>query len=298
MTYETPLPAASDPPSIRVFDRLARAQFASSYPEGPHKIEHNLRDHPLLDIEPLAQLAESLPEASIEYNRGDVPIGVDGKPQGPDFATGLSIGETIRGIDTSNSWAVLKNIEQHPAYAALLGDLLSELEARIERRTGAMIKTQGYIFVSSANAVTPYHFDPEHNILLQLRGAKAMTIFPAGDPRLAPDAVHEAYHTGGARELHWDEEFARHGQTFPLTPGEAIYVPVMAPHFVRNGDATSVSLSITWRSEWSFAEADARAFNKYLRRWGLNPAPPGRWPAHNRRKANAWRVLRRIPGIA
>jgi hypothetical protein len=54
-------------------------------------------------------------------------------------------------------------------------------------------------------------------------------------------------------------------------PGEALFVPVMAPHFVRNGPAPSVSLSITWRSEWSFAEADARAFNGLLRRNGLNP---------------------------
>jgi hypothetical protein len=28
--------------------------------------------------------------------------------------------------------------------------------------------------------VTPFHFDPEHNILLQIRGRKTMTIFPAG----------------------------------------------------------------------------------------------------------------------
>ena len=50
-----------------------------------------------------------------------------------------------------------------------------------------MLKPQGFIFVSSPDAVTPYHFDPEHNILLQLRGTKAMTLFPAGDPRFAPD---------------------------------------------------------------------------------------------------------------
>ena len=31
-----------------------------------------------------------------------------------------------------------------------------------------MMKPQGFIFISSPDAVTPYHFDPEHNILLQL----------------------------------------------------------------------------------------------------------------------------------
>ena len=276
-----------------VFPALSRANFASSYPEGPHKLRHNLSAHPLLELDALAELGEALPARSVEYNRGDVPIGVDGKPEG----TGLAIGETIRGIEQTNSWAVLKNIEQHPAYAALLAELLGELEELIVRKTGRMMKTQGFIFVSSPDAVTPYHFDPEHNILLQLTGQKAMTVFPAGNPVCAPDSVHETYHTGGARELAWHDGLACHGQTFQLIEGEAIYVPVMAPHHVRNGPVPSISLSITWRSEWSFAEADARAFNSLLRQWGLAPRPPGRWPARNRGKAIAWRLARRVPGI-
>lgn len=276
-----------------VFPPLSRANFVSSYPEGPHKLRHNLSSHPLLELDALAELGEALPARSVEYNRGDLPIGVDGKPEG----NGLTIGATIRGIDSTNSWAVLKNIEQQPAYAALLAELLAELEDEIVRKTGRMMNTQGFIFVSSPGAVTPYHFDPEHNILLQLSGQKAMTVFPAGNVQCAPDQVHETYHTGGARELAWQDELARHGQTFKLAEGEAIYVPVMSPHHVRNGPVPSISLSITWRSEWSFAEADARAFNSLLRQWGLDPQPPGRWPARNTAKAIAWRVLRRIPGI-
>jgi hypothetical protein len=276
-----------------VFPPLSRVNFAASYPEGPHKLRHELGEHPLLELDALAELGEALPAHSVEYNRGDVPIGVDGKPEG----NGLTIGETIRGIEASNSWAVLKNIEQHPAYAALLAALLGEIESEITAKTGRMLKTHGFVFVSSPGAVTPYHFDPEHNILLQLVGEKAMTVFPAGDSDYAPDPVHEAYHTGGGRELAWEDGFACHGVTFRLVPGEAIYVPVMAPHYVKNGPKPSISLSITWRSEWSFAEADARAFNGLLRKWGRNPLPPGRWPARNRGKAIAWRVLRRLPGI-
>jgi hypothetical protein len=279
--------------SEAVFPALSRANFAASYPEGPHKLRHNLSAHPLLELDALAELGEALPARSVEYNRGDLPIGVDGKPEG----NGLTIGETIRGIETSNSWAVLKNIEQHPAYAALLAELLGELEREIVGKTGRMMRTQGFIFVSSPDAVTPYHFDPEHNILLQLTGQKAMTIFPAGDVLFAPDRVHESYHTGGPRELAWRDELACHGQIFRLAEGDAVYVPVMAPHHVKNGPVPSISLSITWRSEWSFAEADARALNAQLRKWGFDPRPPGRWPARNTGKAIAWRLLRRLPGI-
>ena len=279
---------------MSTFPPNARALFTACYPEVPHVLQHALGRHPLLEIEALAQLAEALPEASIEYNKADLPIGVDGKPD----PTGVPIGETIRRIEASGSWAALKNIEQVPAYAALLEQLLAELRPVIEAKTGRMLKTQGFIFITSPNGVTPYHFDPEHNILLQVRGSKVMTQFPAGDPAYAPDEVHESYHTGGPRELRWRAELAEGGRPFALGPGEALFVPVMAPHHVKNGPEASVSLSITWRSEWSFAEADARAFNAVLRRIGLRPRRPGRHPHTNRAKALGWRLLRRLRGNA
>ena len=275
---------------MSVFSATTRAAFAAAYPEVPLRLQHALGSNPLLELDNLALLGETLPPASAEYNRGDLPIGVTGKPG----SNGLTIGETIRGIATSGSWAVLKNIEQAPAYKLLLEALLDELRAEIEPRTGAMQKLQGFIFVSSPGAVTPYHFDPEHNILLQLRGTKAMTVFPAGDARFAPDEVHEGYHTGGARELRWHDALAGQGREFALTPGDALFVPVMAPHFVRNGPEPSISLSLTWRSDWSYEEADARAFNGVLRRAGLRPQAPGRWPQRNRLKALGWRALRQV----
>ncbi len=256
-----------------VFPEDTRLRFAANYPEVPHKLAYALGDHPLLTLEALATLAESLPATSVEYNFGNQPLGVDGKPA----PTGIPIGRTIREIETTNSWAVIKNIERDPTYARLLEDLLDELRP-----------------ATSAGGVTPYHFDPEHNILLQVCGTKVMTQFPAGDPRYAPDEVHETYHTGGGRELKWRDDLLPGGTEFALSPGEAVYVPVMAPHFVRNGTAPSVSLSITWRSEWSFAEADARAFNGWLRGLGLTPRRTERWPARNRAKALAWRVVRRL----
>ena len=273
-----------------VFPPASRELFSGNYPERPHILRHTLERHDLLTLDALAGLAGQLPEASIEYNRGDLPIGVSGKPG----ATGLSIEDTIRHIATSNSWAVLKNIEQVPAYRALLLRLLGELKPSIEAKTGEMLRPQGFVFISSPDAVTPYHFDPEHNILLQLAGTKTMTQFPAGDAAYAPDEVHETYHSGGARELTWRDALADGGTEFALSPGEALFVPVMAPHFVRNGPSSSISLSITWRSDWSFAEADARGFNRMARRVGLSPAAPGRWPATNRTKALAYRAMRRL----
>jgi hypothetical protein len=277
---------------LAIFGQDARDLFEQSYPETPCVLSHSLDRHPLLELDALADLGSNLPAASVEYNRGDLPIGVDGKPG----ETGLTIAETIRNVRSANSWAVLKNVEQVPLYKDLLGDLLSELEDQIVAKTGEMLTPQAFIFVSSPNAVTPYHFDPEHNILLQIAGSKVMTQFPAGNARYAPDETHESYHLGGPRELHWDESFAQAGQEFAIGPGRAVHVPVMAPHFVRNGPDSSISLSITWRSEWSYAEAGARCFNALLRRAGLEPQQPKRWPGSNRNKDLAFRAWRRLFG--
>ncbi|MXO83135.1 transcriptional regulator [Altererythrobacter aestiaquae] len=284
------LDEVSDGTEPTVFGQAARIHFAANYPETPHILDHQMSDHSSLTLDALANLAGELPEGSIEFNSGDLPIGVDGKPE----ATGLSIRDTIRHIATSNSWAVLKNIEQSPTYKTLLLSLLDEIKPEIEAKTGAMLRPQGFIFISSPNAVTPYHFDPEHNILLQLKGSKVMTQFPAGDARFAPDQVHEGYHSGGARELTWQDQFAEYGTELAIKAGQALFVPVMAPHFVRNGATSSISLSITWRSDWSFEEADARGFNRVLRKAGLNPRAPLRWPGSNKQKAYTYRALRKL----
>ena len=273
-----------------IFPPETRAAFRAAYPEQGHRLHHRLDRHDLLTLPALAMLAETLPQRCVEYNRGDVPVGLDG----PVAQTGLSIGETIRHIASTGSWAVLKNIEQVPEYATLLDRLLDELQTEVEALTGSMLHRQAFVFVSSPDAVTPYHFDPEHNILLQLAGRKTMVQFPAGDRRFASDIAHETYHTGGARELAWRDEFDAQGTRFDLEPGDAVYVPVMAPHYVRNGPEPSISLSITWRSEWSYGESDTRAFNAMLRRWGLDPQPPRRFPHRNRAKALGWRLLRRV----
>jgi quercetin dioxygenase-like cupin family protein len=188
---------------------------------------------------------------------------------------------------------VLKFVEQDEAYDTLLRSVLGEIQPIVAPATGSMLKMEAFIFISSPGAVTPFHFDPEHNILLQLRGRKTMTLFPAGDEAFASGRAHESFHNGGHRNLPWKDEFGARGQKVELSPGDAVYVPVKAPHWVKNGPEPSISFSVTWRSEWSYAEADARGFNRLLRQIGVDPAPPGRFPSRNLAKSVAYRGIRR-----
>ncbi len=282
---------AHQPIDRAVFPAETLERMAALYPQRAGLLHHHLPDHPLLSIEALAELGESLPASEVEYNPGDVPIGI--RPEDVP-SNGLSIGETIRTIDSNGSWAVLKNIENVAAYRTLLMDLLGELEPVVTPRNGAMLTPQGFIFISSPGSITPFHFEPDHKILLQLKGRKVMNVWPAGDERFAHRREHERYHTGGHRNLPWEEAYKGDAQQVPLGPGDAVLMPVMAPHFVANGDAPSISLSITWRSEWSYRESEAHAANAALRRMGLDPAMPPRWPSYAWMKTVGWRAARKL----
>ena len=265
--------------------------FAALYPETPGLVAHHLARHAMFELDALIALAGRLDPANVEYNRGDLPVGVDAQAA---IGNGLSIADTIRDIEDNGSWLVLKFVERDPAYRALLAATLAELMPIVGPATGAMLKQEGFIFVSSPGSVTPFHFDPEHNILLQLRGTKTMTVFSAADEAVVAGIEHERFHIGGHRNLPWHDTVAAKGRAFDLTPGRGIYVPVKAPHWVKNGPEVSVSFSVTWRSEWSYAEADARAMNAKLRQLGMTPRSPERYPARNAVKANGYRVLRKL----
>jgi quercetin dioxygenase-like cupin family protein len=249
-----------------------------------------------LTLEALADLAEALPAREIEYNPGQLPIGI--KPEDVPKSA-LTVTETIRQIGQAGSWVALKRIEQVPAYRDLLHSVLGQLSDIVAPRTGEMMQLEGFVFITSPGSVTPFHFDPEHNILLQVMGTKIMTVFPVEDEAMFSADIHERYHLGlHHRNLSWFDGYAEKGTPIQIGPGEAIHVPVKAPHWVQNGDAPSVSLSITWRSDWSYAEADARAFNHLLRKIGLRPTSPGPFPARNTAKALAWRAVRKLKGAA
>lgn len=274
-----------------VFPPDSLALFERAYPGAPQKLTHRLLGHPLLSLDALADLAARLPAGEIEYNPGKLPIGI--APEDVPQAR-LGVVETIRTIDQAGSWVALKRIEQVPEYGDLLREVLGELKQVVGRATGEMLQLEGFVFITSPGSVTPFHFDPEHNILLQIMGSKTMTLFPVEDEVMFAAPVHEAFHLGKHhRNLPWQDDFAAKGQAITIQPGEAIHVPVKAPHWVQNGDAPSVSLSVTWRSSWSFAESDARAFNALLRRFGMAPRSPAPFPASNAAKSLAWRALRK-----
>lgn len=274
------------------FDPASLSAFSARYPASPVRLRHHLTDHPLFAMDRLIALARALPEKSVEYNSGDLPIGQD-----PDKTpmNGLSAEETVRRIADNKSWIVLKNIEQNADYAALLESCLGDVADIAHAATGEMHMREGFIFVSSPGSVTPFHMDPEHNILMQVRGTKVFTIFPSGAESFLDAEAHEAFHKpGGHRNLPYREEYEGKGEKTELSPGDALYAPVKAPHWVKVGPEVSVSLSVTWRSEASDAEAHLRRANGWLRGRGAAPPHPGAHPLRDRAAVLASRIAERF----
>jgi hypothetical protein len=274
---------------MSIFSEADLDRLRSYYPEQPGKLSHRLTGHPLLTLESLDEQGKRLPRSSVEYNAGDLPYGVDPAEVAH---TGLSVEDTIRGIEECGSWMVLKHVDQDPAYKALLEEALGELRGVIEPVSGEMLCKVGFIFVSSPGAVTPFHLDPEHNVLLQIRGSKTMMIVE-GDENVVPPEKHEAYHVGGHRNVPWRDDYEARGHKFEMVPGDAVHVPLMWPHWVKNGPEPSISFSITWKSSWVYEEADVRGMNHLLRKWGVEPASPAPFPRPNRAKAYAYRAIRK-----
>jgi hypothetical protein len=246
---------------------------------------HALTDHPLFSLPALIELARELPAENVEYNAGDLPVDMDpaATPK-----TGLSIVETIRRIEECGSWMVLKFVERVPAYRRMLDSCLDQIEATVPAGRG-MIRREAFVFISSPRAVTPYHFDPEYNFLLQIRGAKTVYVFPRS--MLTEQQIEDRF-TFSHRNLKFDASYQNRAETFVLSPGVGVHIPIAAPHWVQNGDSVSISFSITFRTAQSEREAALYRFNSKLRARGLRPAPVHSSPVRDSLKLATYRGLR------
>jgi len=286
------LPAAG-----RLLD-IDEGAFRAGFDRHPFLIRHRLCAHPLFALPRLLELARVLPEADIEYNAGDLPVSV-----APELTprTGLSVEETIRRIAECRSWMVLKRVEREPAYRALLAQCLAEVEEFSEPLRPGMHFAQGFIFLSSPGSITPYHMDPEHNFLLQIRGTKRVHQWDPRDRTVVSERDLERFYGGAHRNMVLGEAQRSAATIVDLKPGFGLHFPVTAPHFVQNGPEVSLSFSITFRTPDLERRSVVYAVNGYLRRHGWQPSAFGVHPRVDSLKYTAfraWRRARRLAGRA
>lgn len=275
MNPTSPVSQVSNAVATQPLRGLDVREFETKFNRSPFMIGHELTTHPLFQLERLVSLAQFLPAESVEYNSGDLPVSQD-----PSLTprNGLSIVETIRRIEECKSWMVLKNVEQDPCYRDVLYDCLDQMKPLVDQIAPGMRVRQGFIFISSAGSVTPFHIDPENNFLLQIRGHKQVQMFDVEDRETMSELQLEQFFTGAHRNIPYLPEFENRGRWYDLAPGDGLHFPVAAPHWVRNGNQVSISFSITFQTDSSQRRQSLHRLNNSLRRFGILPTPVGKSP--------------------
>tara|TARA_R110001592_G_scaffold93791_1_gene272057 strand:- start:49 stop:903 length:855 start_codon:yes stop_codon:yes gene_type:complete len=263
----------------------------TDFPEKHFEFRHNLSGHPLFAIDRLLQLAQNLPPAFVEYNSGGADISQN--PMTTPY-TGLSLEETLINIDTCESWVVLKYAEYDPDYRELLVEAIHQIVPLEQRRKLGAHQLESYIFISSPRAVTPFHFDDEHNFLLQLCESKQFHSWNTTSPGQASTEDLERYYLGGHRNIPIRKKAETADNIFELDAGDALYVPAHSPHWVQKGDEISISFSVTFRSHALAQEALVHQLNGRLRKLGLRPKPYGINTTADKVKYQTSRLLKKL----
>ena len=266
-------------------------EFARKFTQEPFLIRHRLHDHPLFQLDRLLKLSQSLPASCIEYNAGQIPMSIEHE-QTP--MNGLSPEETIRRIAECKSWLVLKYVERDPEYAALLNQCLGEVRKYSEAIAPGMCNGQAFIFITSPGSVTPYHIDPEHNFLLQIRGGKRVHLYDGRVKSLLTEENLEHFYSDRGRNIPFQPEFDQHSWVNDIYPGDGLHFPVTYPHWVQNLDEVSISFSITFRTPDLDRRRAMYQIHDRLRRMGMSPSPVGTRPLRESVLFNGYRVLRKL----
>lgn len=266
--------------------------FRMSFGREPFLIDHALCDHKLFDFDRLIELCKALPPEHVEYNAGEIPVNLSDQSLTPQ--NGLSPDETIRRIQECKSWLVMKYVEKDPEYRRLLEDCLAIVRPHSERLAPGMTNPQAFIFVTSPGSVTPYHIDPEHNFLLQIRGEKHVAMFDGRDRSILSEENLEHFYTDRGRNLPYDEAWEAGAWRFTLQPGEGLHFPVTYPHYVRNGEEVSISFSITFRTPDLDRRRQLYTINDAIRQSGGSPPAVGTKPMRDTFLFQKYRVMRRL----
>ena len=250
------------------------ATFATDFDQRPFYLGHDLRAHPLLELPAMAALSGRLHPALVEWNSGHA--GAYGKPDQIKPPT-LPCKETILAVGERPAWVLLREIEHDPPYKALVDELLDEIKPFSDPLRPGMYQREAFLFISSCAAVTPFHFDPEHNFLLQVRGRKTVHMWNAGNRQVLPEAALDNYYANvrSNRDQPYHDDFLASAWVLPLNAGQGVHFPLHAPHWVRTESDVSISLSITFRSRRSRFCAAVHTANGHMRRLGLQPPAPG-----------------------
>lgn len=280
-----PLPQADPTGRLPVFphDPQNRKLFSACFDHQPFSFSHSLHTMEIFSMPALLRLAEKCMhnrQYKSHYETGEPQVnGCFGhKP------AEMTLVEALENIATGKNWIILKRIHEEPEYRAALADFVWELSDL----TGIDLRHHYHdpiltIFITSPNRITPYHLDGEANFLAQVQGEKSVFLYDSNDPFILTHEEMERYWTGNFLNPSWHEELADGQWRYEVSPGMGVFNPATFPHWVKNGNNVSVSVSINFKRIRNPRIGAYRA-NYFLRKAGFAPTPPGVSPTLDQMK--------------
>jgi hypothetical protein len=273
--------------------------FRTSFDREPFAFTHTLNELDLFAFDKLHTLAK-------KYQRDFYVAGGASAP-GTEFYAVPRVEykphEAIERLDSGAYRVLLKRPEKYePRFRELLNALFHQV---VELRGGLgsekIVRLESAILISSADTITPFHFDPEIGFFSQIEGEKTYHVY---SPTVVTEAELEPFYLWGEVSIAQVDLAVRDRSreyVFSLGPGKGLHQPQNAPHWVETGKSRSVSFTFVFETDATRARGRVRAFNHYLRKFWLNPAPPGSKPALDDFKAGAMKwvmpVRKRVGGV-
>jgi hypothetical protein len=250
---------------------------------------HNLVNHPLFELPRLAKLAQTVIDAKGQsYVLSRVAESVPNiRKQWQDFSNNQRVSEAIAHIEHSGSWVMIGGAQIDNEYNLLLNQLVDEIESLTDTHLREQITwIDAFIFIGSPNSVTHYHIDSETNFLFQIHGTKEVHLFDQNDRTVLTEIELERFYVGRQNAASFKPEYEKSSIVYDFKPGTGIHIPVNAPHWVKNLDDYSVTLSVLFYTRPHDARARVYQMNHVLRYFGLKPTPPGESKIKDRLKSD------------
>jgi len=201
--------------------------------------------------------------------------------------------EALDRLDTIPLRILLKRVDRHDRE---FNELLRALFDEVVRFRGGLngervVRLESGLFISSASSITPCHFDPEINFFAQIAGEKTYHLFP---PSAVSEDEMERFYVAGAVNIAQVDLAKRDPSKehiFVLNAGKGLHQPQNSPHWVHTGTDLSISYSFVFETDASRATGRVRAYNRYLRRLGVQPTAVGASPALDTLKQNTMKIV-------
>ncbi len=281
---------------------ISPVDYQNLYNNTPFGFSHNLHELEIFQFDAICELAERYATAY-----GDFFVTGSAAAAGSDFfgsgQVALKPTEAIQRLDEQPIRILLKRAENHdPRFRALADQIIGQLRSMPGGLGNRPIqRMQSSIFITSAAATTPLHFDPEVNFFFQIEGDKTYHVYPPDD--VAEPELENFYQKGEISicQVKLEERNPEKEQIYNLKAGHGFHQPQNSPHWVQTQAMRSISYSIVYETDVDQALGRTRAFNGSLRKIGMTPAAPGAKPALDKAKAEAvWperfarKVIRRL----